>query len=512
MAGHAMKSVRRLSLAALVVACMHLVFGAIVRISGSGMGCGDNWPKCYGYWFPPFSRPDLIVEVSHRYLASILTLTVLSMAFVAFRNRRVEGVSGKGGPMRSAFGAVGAVFTAAILGGVTVKMGNAPWATVAHWLVAMTLLAMVAMTAIRAGALGGASSLVQSGTARAARSGRAAAVLAIFAVALGGLTAKYPGAAVGCTTVPMCGANPSVAPASVHVQLTHRTLALFLVLHLIGVVMMVRKRRATEAAVVVRAAHIALGAVLLQLVVASSMILFHLPPVLRSLHEATGVGIWLSCFSLAYLARRASRHAERSEGPGLVTPPGPTSLGPSVAALSMDDAGAPARLAEAAPVVVEAAPIVVEAAPIVVEAAPIVVEAAPIAVEVAPIAVEAGPIAVEAAPIAAEVPAIDAEVPAIDAEAASIDDRAGEVAFEPEELDWNPRRAKAIDEVDEFSLPPEPEAGFPAEPELQPVVEEVVADTSIVTPSAGVPKLSPLPQTKPAPTMAVIVARGADLL
>ena len=71
-----MKSVRRLSIAALVVACLHLIFGAIVRISGSGMGCGDNWPKCYGYWFPPFSRPDLVVEVSHRYLASILVITV----------------------------------------------------------------------------------------------------------------------------------------------------------------------------------------------------------------------------------------------------------------------------------------------------------------------------------------------------------------------------------------------------------------------------------------------------
>jgi len=39
--------------------------------------------------------------------------------------------------------------------------------------------------------------------------------------------------------------------------------------------------------------------------VASSMILLHLPPVLRSLHEATGVGIWLSCFVFAYLASRA---------------------------------------------------------------------------------------------------------------------------------------------------------------------------------------------------------------
>ena len=83
-------------------------------------------------------------------------------------------------------------------------------------------------------------------------------------------------------------------------------IAVLLVLHLVGVVMMLRKRRDEEAPVVVRAASIALGMVLLQLVVASSMVLFHLPPVLRSLHEATGVGIWLSCFVLAYLARRAA--------------------------------------------------------------------------------------------------------------------------------------------------------------------------------------------------------------
>jgi heme A synthase len=337
-----MKATRRLSVAALVVACLHLVFGAIVRISGSGMGCGDNWPKCYGYWFPPFSRPDLIVEVSHRYLASILTLTVLSMAFVAFRDRRRPGVAGRGGPMRSAFGAVAAVFAAAILGGVTVKMGNAPWATVAHWLVAMTLLAMVATTAIRAGALGGASAVLQRGSAKTARAAFAAAFLAIFAVALGGLTAKYPGAAVGCTTVPMCGSNPDVAPAGVHIQLTHRTLAVLLVLHLIGIVVRLRgERREGEAAVVVRAAQIALGMVLLQLVVASSMILLHLPPVLRSLHEATGVGIWLSCFAFAYLARRAARHPERSEGPlyvGENADFSPAHRGPSVAMLPQDGA------------------------------------------------------------------------------------------------------------------------------------------------------------------------------
>ena len=301
-----MNAVRRLSIAALVVACLHLVFGAIVRISGSGMGCGDHWPKCYGYWFPPLSRPDLIVEVSHRYLASILVITVSSMALVAFRHRREPGVGGPGGALRSAIGAVAAVFSAAILGGVTVKMGNAPWATVAHWLVAMTLLALVATTAIRAGALGGASASVQRGTPRAWRAARAAASLAIFAVALGGLTAKHPGAAVGCTTVPLCGPNPNVDASAVWVQMIHRTLALLLVLHLFGMVMMLRKRRDEEAPIVVRAAQIALGMVLLQLGLASAMILMHMPPVLRSLHEATGVGIWLSCFVLAYLARRTS--------------------------------------------------------------------------------------------------------------------------------------------------------------------------------------------------------------
>ena len=45
-----MKSIRRLSYAALVIAFAQIVFGAIVRISGSGWGCGEHWPKCDGRW------------------------------------------------------------------------------------------------------------------------------------------------------------------------------------------------------------------------------------------------------------------------------------------------------------------------------------------------------------------------------------------------------------------------------------------------------------------------------
>jgi hypothetical protein len=74
-----------------------------------------------------------------------------------------------------------------------------------------------------------------------------------------------------------------------------------LVLHLFGLFMAQRKHR--ESPIILRAATIALSLGVLQLLVAGAMIGMHLPPVLRSLHEATGVSIWIATFALAYLAR-----------------------------------------------------------------------------------------------------------------------------------------------------------------------------------------------------------------
>lgn len=299
-----MTSLRRFAYAAFGVACLHLVFGAIVRISGSGMGCGDHWPRCYGRWFPPLSRPDLVIEVSHRYLASILLLSLVALLVAAWRRRGDPGVGGAGGVLRSASLAVALGFSAALLGAMTVKLGNAPFATLAHWTVAMSLVAAVVASVIRAGGLGGAAARVGGTTGRARRGSLAAAGLALVTVVMGGLTAKYPGAAVACRDFPLCGGNPDVAPAAVHVQLTHRVLAVLLVVHLVGLAIGFHKRR--EPAVVRRAVLIACALGVLQLLVAGAMIGLRLPPVLRSLHEATGVSIWIASFALAYLARRAS--------------------------------------------------------------------------------------------------------------------------------------------------------------------------------------------------------------
>ena len=285
-----MSTVRRYATAAFAIACLHLFFGAVVRISGSGMGCGDHWPKCYGRWFPPLDRPDLVIEVSHRYLASILLLALIATLVVAWRRRAEPGVGGRGGVLRMAGLGVTLGFSAALLGALTVKLGNAPFATL-----------------VRAGGLGGATASLGGVSHRTKRGALAGAAMALLTVVMGGLTAKYPGAAVACQGFPLCGRNADVLPAAVHVQLTHRVLAFLVVLHLIGLASGIFRRR--EASVARRAVTIAVWLGVLQLAVAAAMVLGHLPPVLRSLHEATGVSIWIATFTLAYLARIGSGSA-----------------------------------------------------------------------------------------------------------------------------------------------------------------------------------------------------------
>jgi heme A synthase len=174
--------------------------------------------------------------------------------------------------------------------------------------VALSLVATVAATVIRAGGLGGESARLGGTVASVSRSAFGAAALALIVVVMGGLTAKVPGGAVACLDFPLCGANPSVDPSAVHVQLTHRILAVLLILHLFGMLMAQRKKQVST--VVRRALVVAFSLGILQLLIAGAMIGMRLPPVLRSLHEATGVSIWIATFVLAYLTRISARGAD----------------------------------------------------------------------------------------------------------------------------------------------------------------------------------------------------------
>jgi heme A synthase len=299
--------VRRLAYLALLVAFAHIVFGAIVRISGSGMGCGDNWPKCYGYWIPPMTRPDLIIEVTHRYLAVALFVAIAALVAAAWRRRADAGVGGPGGVLRAALLGVGLWFAPALFGAVTVFLGNPPWATVVHKLLAATLLAVLAVATIRAGGLGGARARAQRdagqpASPKAVRGATVAAGLALAAVIMGAMTAKIAYAAVACRGFPFCGAG-SLGGGAQHVQLTHRMIAYLLAFHVLALFFAFSRRR--EAPAVVAAAQAAFGVVLLQIGLGAAMVLGGFPAVLRSLHQATGMGLWLTTFVMAYLARVA---------------------------------------------------------------------------------------------------------------------------------------------------------------------------------------------------------------
>jgi heme A synthase len=183
-----MIALRRLGWLTLVLAFGQIVFGAIVRITGSGMGCGDSWPQCAGQWFPPLERPDLIIEVTHRYIAAALTLSIVALTLTAFVRRRLAGVGGAGGVLRPTVLAATLVVLAALLGAATVKLELAnKGVIVAHLAIAMSLLAVLLVVISRAGGLGysgnGAPAIVVH--RRTARAAYSAAGLVFVALVLG---------------------------------------------------------------------------------------------------------------------------------------------------------------------------------------------------------------------------------------------------------------------------------------------------------------------------------------
>ena len=58
-----------------------IAWGAWVRISGSGDGCGDHWPLCHGEAIPTAAPVKTWIEVSHRYSTALYGLLVIAQIF-----------------------------------------------------------------------------------------------------------------------------------------------------------------------------------------------------------------------------------------------------------------------------------------------------------------------------------------------------------------------------------------------------------------------------------------------
>ena len=301
-----LRALRRLGYLATLLVFAQIVFGTIVRITGSGMGCGDHWPTCQGYLIPPFERPDLMIEVTHRYIAAAVTIAILALLGTAYARRSARGVGGRGGVLRTALLATGLVVVAAVFGGITVKLSLNPYVIVTHLTIAMTLLAVLSTAVLRAGGWGfDGTSVASPKTYRGARAG---VVLAFIILIMGALTANVAGANVSCQGFPWCR-SIAVGGSPLYIQLTHRVLAFLLYFHMIALALAVRRRR--ESLLVRRAAWATVLAISFQIVVAAGMVELHLPPGWRSMHQAAGTLVWLSIFTLAALARHSLPEHDR---------------------------------------------------------------------------------------------------------------------------------------------------------------------------------------------------------
>jgi heme A synthase len=76
-----------------------ILWGAFVRATGSGAGCGAHWPLCNGEVLPRTRALETMIEFTHRATSGVALLLVLGLVLWVFRARS------KGHPARAAAGA-----------------------------------------------------------------------------------------------------------------------------------------------------------------------------------------------------------------------------------------------------------------------------------------------------------------------------------------------------------------------------------------------------------------------
>ena len=274
-------------LAWLAATCTYLliILGAIVRITGSGLGCGEHWPLCNGRLLPPLDLPTLI-EYGHRLAAAAVSALVAALAAYAWWLRRGAGSGERYAPGAAAYVALALLVVQVLLGALTVKLSLPPWTVILHLGTAMLLLATLLVAAREQrptpGASPGNTGVGSTPGSRPRFVGTIALMLGFVTVLLGALTANL-GAASACLGFPLC--NGELIPAGTylqHVQWTHRLLAYALAGYVLW--WAVRTKR--------RGAWYVVGLIALQVAVAAAMVLLGLPRPLQAAHVAVGAAVW----------------------------------------------------------------------------------------------------------------------------------------------------------------------------------------------------------------------------
>jgi cytochrome c oxidase assembly protein subunit 15 len=144
-------ALRRFAWGVLAFFIATILWGAVVRATGSGAGCGDHWPLCNGTVYQPSPTLHTLIELTHRVSAGAID-SILVLALIVWTWRKTA----RGHLARWAVGAtVFLTVTEGALGAVLVKFGltaesrspmRAPVEAL-HLTNTLLLLAALAMTA-----------------------------------------------------------------------------------------------------------------------------------------------------------------------------------------------------------------------------------------------------------------------------------------------------------------------------------------------------------------------------
>ena len=203
---------KNLVLGATILALCVVVFGAYVRLTDAGLGCPD-WPGCYGTLTVPESvaaieeaqanYPNSIIdkgkawiEMIHRYIAAILGLMILSLAFLAYKNKNDINVRPS-----LVYGLLGLVIAQGMLGMWTVTELLMPIIVSLHLLGGMTTLGL--LTYITHRHWGSVSDTLITLKPISQKLIRFSLVILFIQIFLGGWTSTNY-AALPCTDFPTC--------------------------------------------------------------------------------------------------------------------------------------------------------------------------------------------------------------------------------------------------------------------------------------------------------------------
>lgn len=291
-----MKIAQRVAVVTCLATLLLIAIGAMVRATGSGLGCPD-WPLCHGGAVPPGDKHS-IIEFSHRFTASVVGFLVIATAVFAWKFYRHAPAL-----VWVAVANVPLVGIQGILGAITVKRELPPEIVATHLLTAMAVLTCQVFVAI---GMYRESSPGNQAAARAAKgAGRQLGLLSVAALALlagvmwiGAYMAES-GASTACSGWPAC--NGGILPGSDHqevIHMLHRYMAGSLVFLVIPFVVMAWRQRHDLPPGRLLAIG---GAVLygLQVAVGALNVWYTFPDALTVSHTAIAAGVWTVLCSAA---------------------------------------------------------------------------------------------------------------------------------------------------------------------------------------------------------------------